>query len=211
MSLLASVGDALDASGRAPRPRIYLAGPFTQHLVSTNSPASTLSQGKSSSSGGLIGPGSSWRQILLATTHALERLGWTVFLPHRDVSAWGERNISPGTVARECLEAVVTSDVVMAVMGESFGTHVEVGAALASGIPVVVIRSRSSAESYFASAVAESPWVAELSLATLDDLPRVVENRAFELALKQAEVTRMSVRNGVAQVGFRAASRLSQG
>jgi nucleoside 2-deoxyribosyltransferase len=168
------------------KPQIYLAGPFTQHLVPLQGiPESTLS-------GGLIAPESAWRRTLLATTSSLEQLGWSVFLPHRDVSAWGERHISPGSVARECLEAVLASDAVLAVMGESFGTHVEVGAALASCIPVVVVRAPSSVESYFASAVADSPWAQELELPTLDELPRSVEDGTFERAMKQAKSVRMA-------------------
>jgi nucleoside 2-deoxyribosyltransferase len=128
---------------------------------------------------------------LLATTEALERAGWSVFLPHRDVSRWGERHASPGTVAQECLEAVVASDVVVAVMGESFGTHVEVGAALARGIPVVLVRTSTSAESFFALAVAQSPWVGELLVPDLADMPQVVATDAFRAALEHASAARL--------------------
>jgi hypothetical protein len=198
MGSVTAVGHAPGVSSCLPvssepdeRPQIYLAGPYTQHLVFTEAsvgPSADLVQPP----GGLIGPESAWRQILLATSQALEHLGWSVFLPHRDVSAWGERAISPGTVARECLEAVVGSDVVLAVMGESFGTHVEVGAALAAGIPAVVIRSSSSSESYFASGVAESSWVGELSLEALEQLPHAVGRNIFGLAIRQAQEARMS-------------------
>jgi nucleoside 2-deoxyribosyltransferase len=139
----------------------------------------------------VIDPQSAWRRTLQATTEALEAIGWTVFLPHRDVSWWGERDVSPGVVARECLEAVVASDVVVAVMGESFGTHVEVGAALARGIPVVAVRSDAAAESFFALAVAQSPWVGVLYVPTLSEMPKTIATSAFHEALGQARSSRL--------------------
>jgi nucleoside 2-deoxyribosyltransferase len=149
-------------------------------------------------SGGVIDPQSAWRRTLQATTEALEANGWTVFLPHRDVSWWGERDVSPGVVARECLEAVVASDVVVAVMGESFGTHVEVGAALARGIPVVAVRCNAAAESFFALAVAQSPWVGVLSVPTLSEMPETIATTAFHEALGQARASRLGEADAVA-------------
>jgi hypothetical protein len=63
---------------------------------------------------------------------------------------------------------------------------VEVGAAIARGIPVVVIRDGASAQLFFASAVADSPWVATLPVPALSELPHMVANGAFERALSQA-------------------------
>jgi len=169
---------------RRRRPRVYLAGPFTQHLVYE------ADQEGVDAPKGTIGPTSEWRRVLLATAQALEQAGWSVFLPHRDVSAWGDRNIGPGVVAQECLEAVMASDAVIAFMAESFGTHVEVGAALGSGVPTVVVRNTTSTESYFASGVAASSWVGELIVSRLDDLPSAVRNGAFQGALDNASAAR---------------------
>jgi hypothetical protein len=166
-------------------PRIYIAGPFTQHLsYAKDSAASDNHQDDELEPKALIGQDSRWRRTLLAAASALEQLGWTVFLPHRDVSAWGERDITPGDVARECLAAVMASDAVVAFMGESFGTHVEVGAAVGAGIPTVVVRSDTSTESFFASGVASSSFVGELVVDALDDLPRAIGDGGFEKALE---------------------------
>ena len=184
-------------SGRRSKGRIYLAGPFTSHLTfPANDPSGASSDGLPQS-GGVIDPQSAWRRTLQATTEALEASDWTVFLPHRDVSWWGEREVSPGVVARECLEAVVASDVVVAVMGESFGTHVEVGVALARGIPVVAVRCNTAAESFFALAVAESPWVGVLSVPTLSDMPKTIATSAFHEALHQARASRLGEADAV--------------
>jgi hypothetical protein len=133
----------------------------------------------------------------ICSTSPHEAAGSAARLPHRDVSWWGERDVSPGVVARECLEAVVASDVVVAVMGESFGTHVEVGVALARGIPVVAVRCNTAAESCFALAVAESPWVGVLSVPTLSDMPKTIATAAFHEALHQARASRLGGADGV--------------
>jgi nucleoside 2-deoxyribosyltransferase len=173
--------------------QIYLAGPFTQHLSHADSPEQDGGAVASEpGSKALICPDSRWRRTLLAATSSLEDLGWTVFLPHRDVSAWGERDIAAGDVARECLEAVLASDALIAFMGESFGTHVEVGAALGLGIPTVVVRSDASAESYFASGVATSSFVGELIVDALDDIPQAIESGKFHEALDRASAGRVS-------------------
>jgi nucleoside 2-deoxyribosyltransferase len=169
---------------KVPR-RIYLAGPFTQHL----SFAPAIGLGPHSDATGSTGAAkfeSSWRRTLLEAACSLESLGWSVFLPHRDVSAWGEREITPGDVARECLAAVMASDALIAFMGESFGTHVEVGVALGVRIPTVLVRSDESTESYFAGGVASSSLVGELVVRALEELPRVIERGDFDLALDRA-------------------------
>jgi len=106
-----SAGRTIEPSGR-----IYLAGPFTSQTRPHDGHGDRQ----------VIDGTSGWRSALLAAETALRRLGWAVFLPHRDVSAWGIRQTTPETVARECIDALLGSDVVVALLGESFGTHVEV-------------------------------------------------------------------------------------
>jgi hypothetical protein len=185
--------------------RIYIAGPFTQHLSFAElSPPIDNDVNDDLEPKALIGQDSGWRRTLLAAASALEQLGWSVFLPHRDVSEWGERDITPGDVARECLEAVMASDAVVAFMGESFGTHVEVGVAVGAGIPTVVVRSGTSTESFFASGVASSSFVGELVVDALDDIPQAIDDgdfeKAFQLSVDRAiEPTRGCATNGAAE------------
>lgn len=188
-----NAGSNPDSVYNKSRPQVYLAGPFTQHLVYEGDPDG-LGDPK-----GSIGPDSRWRRVLQATAQALEAVGWSVFLPHRDVSAWGDREIGPGVVADECLQAVMASDVVVALMAESFGTHVEVGAALGCGVPTVVVRSTSSTESFFASGVASSSWVGELVVSALDELPGAVRSEAFRKALDNATTARRQNVGGMAR------------
>jgi hypothetical protein len=68
---------------------------------------------------------------------------------------------------------------------------VEVGAAIARGIPVVAVRCNAAAESFFALAVAQSPWVGVLSVPTLSEMPKTIATTAFHEALVQARASRL--------------------
>lgn len=166
--------------------RVYLAGAYTAAAAGSNGEASRLN--------GAIHAGSRWRQILEETERALRVDGWAVFLPHRDVSRWGARNVAPADVASESLAAVATSHVMIAILGESFGTHVEVGTALGLGIPTIIVRLAGGSESYFGSGVAESELVSTIVLPSVEDLPSAVTAGSFEEALARAAVTHLAVR-----------------
>lgn len=165
--------------------RIYVAGAYTS-AVSPAKENNGASTGSAHAINGVIPDESPWRQLLEDTEKALGLAGWSVFLPHREVSQWGSREVTPGEVAVECLAGVASSDAVLAILGESFGTHVEVGMALGLGIPTVVVRSKQRNESYFGSGVADSGLVAPLTLSDLGDLPSAVASSGFVSAYEQA-------------------------
>jgi hypothetical protein len=167
------------------QPRIYVAGAYTS-VTSAATQTSSPSGGSVQDVNGVISDESPWRQLLEDTERALGLAGWSVFLPHREVSRWGSREITPGEVAAECLSAVASSDAVLAILGESFGTHVEVGMALGLGIPTVVVRSEQKNESYFGAGVADSGFVAPLVLSDLRELPSAVVSGGFIAAYEQA-------------------------
>jgi hypothetical protein len=160
--------------------RLYLAGPFTDVAQPAVSEEGATS--------GLISPESPWRRILEATERALTRRGWDVFLPHRDVSRWGHRDVAPAQLARECLDAVLGSDCIIAVMARSFGTHVEVGIALGKGIPAVIIEADDESISFFGQAVAGCDMVNSLRLRNLCDLPDTVARGALDNVIRKAFV-----------------------
>ncbi|MEW1842669.1 hypothetical protein AB0392_32395 [Nonomuraea angiospora] len=153
--------------------RVYLAGPFTAIATSDS---------------GIIDADSPWRHILEDTERALGDRGWHVFLPHRDVSAWGLRKAPPEQIATECLEAVLDSDCVVAVLGESFGTHVEVGTAIGRNIPTIVIDAAEEAGSFFGKAVTASGLVTSIRLDHLGELPATVASERFDQAVQRAGV-----------------------
>lgn len=173
-------------TGGSGHSRIYLAGAYT----SVASPGADDSNGDrpSQAINGVIDTKSPWRQLLEETERALESTGWSVFLPHREVSRWGARDVAPADVATECLAAVASSDAVMGILGRSFGTHIEVGMAIGLGIPTVVVRFDGSSESYFGSGVAQSDLVSALVLAEVEDLPAAIYSGRFEAAYVRATV-----------------------
>lgn len=173
------------AQAQGDQPRIYLAGAYTGATSAARQP-SGLSVDSVHAVNGVISDESPWRQLLEDTERALGLAGWSVFLPHREVSQWGSREITPGEVAAECLSAVASSDAVLAILGESFGTHVEVGMALGLGIPTVVVRSKQKTESYFGAGVADSGFVAPLVLSDLRELPLAVAFGGFSAAYERA-------------------------
>ncbi len=153
--------------------RVYLAGPFTAVAASAS---------------GTIDVHSPWRHVLEDTERALVDRGWQVFLPHRDVSDWGLREAPPEQIATECLEAVLRSDCVVAVLGESFGTHVEVGTAIGRNIPIIVIDATEEASSFFGKAVTASRLVTAIRLDNLCELPAAVASERFDQAVHRAGV-----------------------
>ncbi|GAA0981651.1 hypothetical protein GCM10009555_050130 [Acrocarpospora macrocephala] len=153
--------------------KVYLAGPFTA---------------VADSAAGVIDADSPWRRILEATERALGDKGWGVFLPHRDVSRWGLRDAAPEEIATECLEAVLASDCVIAVLGESFGTHVEVGTAIGRSIPTIIIDAAGEAGSFFGKAVMASSLVTCIRLDSLQELPAIVASERFDHAVRSAGV-----------------------
>jgi nucleoside 2-deoxyribosyltransferase len=199
-----AVEDLQDAPTPLTRPpmrpgaRVYLAGPFTEVAE-----GGSFSDDPSTS--GIIRPESPWRRILEATERVLRKKGWEVFLPHRDVSQWGSREASPGVIARECLQAVLGSDCIIAVMSRSFGTHVEVGTAIGGGIPTIVIEADDENVSFFAQAVAECDFVTSLRMANLRELPEIVAGLDFEDALRTAAT---AVPSGSGDAGHGAAGEV---
>lgn len=171
--------------------QVYLAGPFTSKAVRL--------AGGAGSTMDMISDNSAWRQALLAAERTLRDAGWSVFLPHRDVSEWGARRITPGDVVRECLAAVKESDLVVALLEESFGTHVEVGVAIGMGIPVVVVRCQDQTQSYFGGGIGPSSLAGELVIPTITKFADVLHGAAFDAALAKARTaaTSMSAMAGV--------------
>jgi hypothetical protein len=134
----------------------------------------------------MISNTSVWRRALLAAERTLHDAGWSVFLPHRDVSAWGARRITAAEVVRECLDAVRKSDLVVALLEESFGTHVEVGMALGMGIPVVAVQCQDQGQSYFGGGIGPSTLAGELVIPTITRFAEFLYGAAFDDALASA-------------------------
>ena len=155
---------------------VYIAGPYTGQCAVD----------------GLGGSGdfpvtSNWGKALLGIEAAFISRGWHTSVPHRDISRWGARELSAGQVAKECVEAVMKSQLLVAYLGASFGTHVEVGVALARGIPIVAISSEESDQSFFGGGIMESRMVARVSVRQiLDAVSRFDDDYSFTYIIDQA-------------------------
>jgi deoxyadenosine/deoxycytidine kinase len=169
------------------RPKIYLAGPFTGTTVA-NDP--TANDRLFSIPQMVIPVDSTWRLTLERTSRALATEGFQVYLPHRDISAWGTGASSARAVADACLRAVAECDIVLAVLGHSFGTHVEVGTAVGLGRPVVVVTETREPPSFVGGGISAAGFAAELTVASLDELPKLVRSEAFRQAIATAEQAR---------------------
>src|SRR5205814_4815129 len=103
---------------------------------------SSMETALSERSHGIILPGA-YRDILTAVSNELRRSGFHDILPHRDVNNWGLVERAPDDIARACIEQVFSSDLVVALLGQSCGAHFECGVALSAGKPLLLIASPS--------------------------------------------------------------------
>jgi len=108
-------------------PWAYLAAPFTS--VATNDEFSYDNQIKLveySSLHGKIRPGE-YRRMLLSVEKKLKMLHIDTLIPHRDVNKWGNKVISPAEAASNCSTLVKDCDLFIGILGESSGSHYELG------------------------------------------------------------------------------------
>lgn len=184
---MASVDDPRARSMRPMYPRIYLAAPFTTlategaDLDSERSP----SLFRAPALYGGIAPGK-YRNALEAACAALERRRFAVYLPHRDLNGWGAVRLSAREIADGCIDAVRQADLLIAILGESFGSHFEFGLAMGLGKPVVGVRTRDVRESFMAGALLSGDRAPVLEVETLEELPGAIEAGALEPLISAA-------------------------
>lgn len=104
----------------------------------------------------------------LATNLALS--GNNVVLPHRDINKWGQRVMTPREVANECLTSVLGCDYLIALIGKSFGSHVEVGVAIGANIPVLIVMEDGADISFFGEGVASSDFAKFIKITSVDKI-----------------------------------------
>lgn len=85
--------------------------------------------------------GHSNRASVEVVERALIRKGWRVFLPVRDVSEWGARNIDYSEMMRKVLRGLYDSDILVAdVSKRGHGIAAEIGMAFALNKPICLFR-----------------------------------------------------------------------
>ena len=79
-----------------------------------------------------------------------------MLLPHRDINGWGKRAYPASEIAAKCLDAVAASDFVVALLAESFGSHLELGVALGLNKPSLILAVDKIPQSFFGKGLVES-------------------------------------------------------
>lgn len=132
--------------------QVYLAAPFTAHAKTSEvAREDYLFAGE----GALEGIPQAYRRRLTGLARAIEAHGHAVLLPHRDINRWGKRSLPASEVAKRCLDAVAEADCFVGMIAESFGSHAELGYALALGKPTLVLLSARDTTSFFGQGMAD--------------------------------------------------------
>lgn len=139
--------------------QVYLAAPFSARARTRGEPR----EGYLFDSEGLIEHiPTAYRRRLTGLARAIEGHGHDVLLPHRDINRWGKRSLPGSEVAGRCLAAVARADCFVGLIAESFGSHAELGYAIALGKPSLVLLSARDATSFFGQGMASLPGVSVL-------------------------------------------------
>lgn len=80
-----------------------------------------------------------YRAALLDVAAALRKHGLEPLLPHRDISRWGDAQLTERDIAVACTKAVLDCDLFLGMLGKSPGAHYECGLAVAAGKPVILV------------------------------------------------------------------------
>jgi deoxyadenosine/deoxycytidine kinase/nucleoside 2-deoxyribosyltransferase len=118
-----------------------------------------------------------YRDNLTKLVQAIEGHGYEVLLPHRDINGWGRRAFPPSEIANKCLEAVKNCDYFVGLICQSFGSHAELGMALGTGKPVLILAADNMGMSFFGNGIAESGRVQTIRGRSIPDLARKLRQR----------------------------------
>lgn len=158
-----------------PFPSAYIAAPFTSHAIDRESVPGLLFDFQPAS--GVIGRGR-FRRMLTGIDTALRGMGVTGFLPHRDISKWGKRRITPEHLTELCSAYVRDADILIAIPGLSQGSHYELGLAIGISKPVIVIQCDEVPSSFVASGLTgQRDRLLVLRCSSMTGIPRLIRSR----------------------------------
>jgi deoxyadenosine/deoxycytidine kinase len=158
-------------------PVTYLAAPFTGRDIDQVEPGLQKELFDNSPGHGVI-PRHGFRNGLLGIERALNKFGFSVLLPHRDVNDWGKTHLTPEEAMKECTHHVSTCDLFVGVLGNSCGAHYEFGIASTLGKPCILIEVEEFSSSFLASGVSvlESGDLIRLFCKQLKDAENLMQN-----------------------------------
>lgn len=158
-------------------PVTYLAAPFSGKDIDQVEPGLQRYLFENPPGHGVI-PRYGFRNGLLGIERALNELGFSVLLPHRDVNEWGRKHLTPEEAMKECTHHVSTCDLFVGVLGNSCGAHYEFGVASTFGKPCILIEVEEITSSFLAGGVAvlESDDLIRLFCKQLKDAESLMQN-----------------------------------
>ncbi len=178
---LSSFSKAKQSTYSLVHPWAYLAAPFTS-IATIDSETSVkdnqLTFEKNAPLHGVIKPGE-YKKMLLDIEKALKKLCVNTVIPHRDVNKWGKKVLTPQKATRNCEYLVKECDLFIGIIGESNGSHYELGIAEGMLKPIVVIVCEEISTSFIGSGIVDSNRRLILNCKRIVDIPKIFESDEF--------------------------------
>ena len=91
-----------------------------------------------------------YRKRLTQIARSIEKYcGMPILLPHRDINNWGSTPYDSHYLTPRIIKAVEHATALVAIPGSSIGVHLEIGVAIAKGIPIVIFDTQDLSSSFF--------------------------------------------------------------
>lgn len=156
---------------------IYLAAPFTQLAThkETKKPQTDDALGlfaglQENAAYGTLP--SHYRSKLNKIKKALETsCGLPVLLPHKDINDWGRTSYPTEYITPKIAEALKRAAAVVAIPGCSIGVHLELGMAIARGIPIVIFDAEDFPGSFFVKGFVGLSNIKYIRIKSLSGIP----------------------------------------
>ena len=186
--------DFYDASVVFPNQRkekgyVYLAAPFSQLATDNNvgttdteSDYNLFSSFEDNTYGALP---SRYRNQLIRIKQSVEKAsGLSVMLPHRDINNWGKTYYPTEFITPRITEGVANASAIVAIPGNSLGVHMELGIAIAKGIPVVVFDTKDFPGSFFVKGFRSFPNVIYIQAEAISDIPNLLLSESISTFIR---------------------------
>lgn len=161
-------------------PFAYIAAPFTVKAVQTKNKKSDNFLFNTEPIHGLISSKSEFRKMLNGIVMKLKLLRINSLLPHRDVSKWGNKYVSPNEVFEACTQHVTNCSLFIGIVGESNGSHYELGLAYALKKPVIIIKCAEIDNSYISEGITENlNTIKILKCSKIEEIPKLISSNEF--------------------------------
>lgn len=170
-----------------PFPYAYIAAPFTSKAIDIKNKESGNPLFQTDPLHGSISLKSEFRQMLIGIEKKLKTKEINSLLPHRDISKWGSIYVSANEVFESCTYYVSNCSLFLGIVGESNGSHYELGLAFALKKPIIIIKCSEIINSYISNGISEShKTIKILNCSKIAEIPNlIVSNECLDFLFKQ--------------------------